>query len=91
MRILLEILPRTDENLACLTFVLEIAADTSRRGIRRNKIRILILKRLELIHQMVVVIVAHCRSVLDVVLAAVLPEDFPDFPDSYFGLLSVHH
>ena len=85
-----EFLLRAHEDLAGLCPVLQISADTHRGGVRSDEVGIFFLYGLKFVHQMVIVVIAHRRSVIDVVLAAVFPEDFPELADPYFGLFPVH-
>ena len=68
----------------------QVAADFSGRGVRSYQIRILILQLSEFIHEVIVIIITHGRSILHIIFFAVLPENFSEFFYPFPSLFFVH-
>ena len=88
--ILGEFFPRGRHGLSVFVAVFQIAAYLARRGVRSYQIRILVFQVGKFIHEMVIVIITYDRIILHIVLAAVFPENFPEFLYSIFCLLARH-
>ena len=69
---------------------LEVAADTLGGGVGRDQVRELPLEVLQLVHQVIVFVIADERVVVHVVAAAVLCQDSPQRLNPFPGLLFIH-
>ena len=70
--------------------LVQVTSDPLCGRVRGPEVRKLVLEILQLAHKMVIVEITHCRSVVNIVPPAVLPEGIAQFEDSCLCLLPVH-
>ena len=90
VRIVSELAAYPGLRILARTLRLKVASDPLRRGVGRNQFRKRLLKICQLVHEVVVVIIAYDRGIVHIVPAAVVPDDLTELFNPYFRLFLVH-
>ena len=90
VRIVGELAAYSGLRILARTLRLKVASDPLRRGVGRNQFRKRLFKVLQLVHEVIVVIIAYDRGIVHIVPAAVVPDDLTELFDPYFRLFLVH-